>query len=267
MDSFPWRWGFCPCGPCPCSALLSSFPHATAPPPRSFAVLPAPLKAEAGAPRSQGTAGVFGKCFHLVALRRNDCLGDARLHPHEPSWDRQCRGRATPLLLPPAPPRLSWGTRFLWVPAAPTPASGAQAPQHTATSTGAPISWPRAPPGLPLQLWGRGGGIGAGPGARSPAACTCRHTSVCQSSARSCRTHYAGGRRCHPCLSPKICRWGEEGVEKPGAHSGEHQRLVIPILLLPGMSSETPGKSLLPAGAAWALLLQEKPLACTWVSH
>lgn len=31
------------------------------------------------------------------------------MHPHEPSRDVQCQGFATPLLLPPVPPRLSWG--------------------------------------------------------------------------------------------------------------------------------------------------------------
>lgn len=93
----------------PAQPFSGLFPTPQPPPLRSFAVLPSLPKAEAGAPRSQGTAGVFGKCFHLVALWRNDCLGDARMHPHEPSRDVQRQGFATPLLLSPAPPRLSWG--------------------------------------------------------------------------------------------------------------------------------------------------------------
>lgn len=56
-----------------------------------------------GSPRSQSTA-VFGRCFHLVALCRNDRLSGARLRP-----SAQCQARAA-LCHPiagPSPPRPS----------------------------------------------------------------------------------------------------------------------------------------------------------------
>lgn len=96
----------------PFSALFST----TQPPLSSPAVLSSPrlLKPEACCPQlSEVTAGVFGKCFHLVALWRNDWLGNARLHPCNPAETGRNEAMAPFLLALLPSPRLNWGTQYL----------------------------------------------------------------------------------------------------------------------------------------------------------